>query len=197
MCAAARAEVILARFGSGFGVGYTDGTPVGSTYLDFQVDPDPLGFVSAQPSLFENIRLSPSVVGHEFFATPATDSDFALIAAKLTDGQDEQVFTWLFEKPAIGGRGSGFPRLESDYLGAAGHPDLFGRSITSISLTVTSYRSIIYSPKLGVDDLDYMFAIYGVPEPSSATLGVCSAVALTLFRPVYRRRYDHQSRRTQ
>jgi hypothetical protein len=181
----ARADVVLGQFVGSLGFGYTDGTPLGSTYLVFQVDPQPQGQVAAQPSLFENILVSPAVVGQEFFAT--NDPDLPVIAAKLTNGVDDLVFMWNFEGPAISGRGSAAPRLESQYLGAAGQPDLTGLSITAMSLTVTSYRTGVVDLLGLADFVDYTVTAYGVPEPSSWAIGLVAAGVLHRRRRKRRR----------
>jgi hypothetical protein len=173
----ARAEIPLGQIVDQIGFGFVDGRPIGFTYLVFQAAPDPTGLVRLQPSLFENIRVTPAFVGPEFHRTAATDSDFPAIAASLTNGIDEWLTVWHFQEPEIMGAGSGISRLESEYFGAAGRPDLIGRHITSISLRVTSYRTV-----RSVDFVEFTITAYGVPEPASATMGLSLAATIAMCR---------------
>lgn len=148
------------------GFGYTSAPPPSFRYFVFQFDSVSQPRVTLRPSLFEDIRVSAATAGQEFFVGPNTDPDFALVAAQLTNGIDEKIFIWDFAGPGMTvGSASAAEGRESELLGSAGHPDLMGRKITSISMFINSYTSnSLFSY------VDFTIRIYGVPEPATAPL---------------------------
>jgi hypothetical protein len=167
----------IAQFDVDFGFGLVNAPPPGFTYIVFQFDSADQPQVHLRPSLFEDIRISSAVVGQEFFVSANTDPDFASIAQQITDGVDESIVPWHFEGPGITGAGSGSLDLESKWLGQAGHPDLTGHQVTSMSMFVKSYTSDMY-----FDHVAVTFSFFGVPEPPTVVLlsigGIACLVAI-------------------
>jgi hypothetical protein len=112
-----------------------------------------------------------------FIANPQTDSDFASIATRMTNGLDETISAWYFFAPGLTGSGSGVGRLESAAFDL-GNPDLSGFQISEIRMHVDSYNFI--SGFGGFFDL--RFSVFGVPEPSAFAIAATSLIGLSAVR---------------
>ncbi|MBE7508265.1 MAG: hypothetical protein HS101_18545 [Planctomycetia bacterium] len=100
----------------------------------------------------------------------SNDSDFLEMAARLTDGQDEELFSMLI----AGSSGVGSPQPESIQHGIA--PDLFGNEIDFIrfivdNITITPFVHPEFGQRVHViASVSYEFWGTPVPEPTTLTL---------------------------
>ena len=136
-------------------------------------------------SLFDPLQISPDDAGRLFVARDRTDASFATVVERLTDGRNEFVRLVLTENSS--GRAEQRGWAESDFFFfPPANPDLSGRSIESIGLTVDKFRLTSTDSSGPAVELRLTLSVEGViPEPSGLTLGLA---ALVFWRPNNQRR---------
>lgn len=161
-----RAANVLAQYDVNFGFG-----PPGVMYFVFSHD-----VVNA--NLFQDIPITSSTIGHRYSIDAGTA--FSATARFLTNGIDNNVLLMQYYGPNKTGGGTWRTIKESQLLGASGHPDLIGRRIDAIALTVVNYRP--HPIFTDLDSVDLKISIMGVPEPASAALASIVAFGWILRR---------------
>jgi hypothetical protein len=155
---------------------------------------DSLFFPNPTSMLFPNLAITPASVGQTFTSLPGNPG-FADAEARLTDTLNQAIRFVMTETASLRAEKRGY--AENLVLNTpALTPDFAGTDIRKFTLHIDSFN-LASGPPAGAQpaavgsmpvDLKFTFSVWGVPEPSTATMGAGALAMLALRRYSGRRK---------
>jgi hypothetical protein len=144
------------------------------------------GYEPFGPGLF-GVILTADDIGRTFRATAETDPEFASVAARLTNGVDEDTHNSL---RFADGQWGAYNDIESYLFGTSSAPDFPGATITAITFRLERFH-LIDGPSLRDYHASGILTVEGIPAegppngpapvPEPATLGLFATGAAAMF----------------
>ena len=134
---------------------------------------------TARAVLFDAVEVAAGAAGDIFRANLASDAAFADAAARLTDNIDGLLLLVLRENASQRSELRGLSE-SSYFLATPAQPDLAGKRIDAIEISVDRFALSATGETTPPVDFQATISIYGVPEPSSASIVATAAFLLAL-----------------